>query len=118
MSKNLARESPYSEHQIDVSSKSASIQNKTKHFLTSIIFISIVVTSIVVFSLFQVKLYSKVISYRQEITALEDSITDFSIKNEELRREAEALSSPARLREEAERLGLQPSDRLLKIPIN
>ncbi|HOL54980.1 MAG TPA: hypothetical protein P5253_04675 [bacterium] len=118
MSKNLARESPYSERQADVNLKPASIQNKTKYFLARIVFISVMVTSIVAFSLFQVKLYSKVISYRQEITALEDTITDFSIKNEELRREAEVLSSPARLREEAERLGLQPSDRLLKIPLN
>lgn len=118
MSKILARESLYLEHQVDINAQEALGHRISDFYLAKVALILVLITSMGLLGLLQVRLFCKIISYKQEITALEESIRDLTIKNERLRKEVEALSSPTRLREEAERLGLQPSDKLIDLPIN
>lgn len=118
MSKSLAKESLYLEHQLDVNAQRTSVRKKPSFYLAKIVLVLVFIASMSLFSFFQVRLYSRIITYRREINALEESIRDLTIRNERLRKEFEDLSSPTRLRKEAERLGLQPSDRLLELPIN
>lgn len=118
MSKALVRESLYLERQLDTELQTVPSQNKAKYSFFRLTLIISLVTSMFLVGLFQIKLYSRIVLYKQEITALEDSIRDLTIKNEELKKEVENLSSPTRLSREAERLGLQPSNRLLELPMN
>lgn len=79
---------------------------------------SLLLAGMLTMSLMQVRLYTELIHYQGEIRSLEEMIDNLLTKNEKLRLEAKRLSSPTYLREEGERLGLQPSDKVIILSTN
>jgi len=79
---------------------------------------SVLIIGMLTMGLTQIRLYSRLVHYQGEIRSLEEAIENLSAKNERLRLEAKRLTSPTYLREEGERLGLQPSDKVIILPIN
>lgn len=119
MSRVLARKNLYAEAPLEVTQEHPSITpQRATYTWVRVFFVSALLTSILALSLLQVGLYTKLLHYREEIRSLEEAIDNLSIKNEALKLETERLTSPSRLKEEGKRLNLQPSNRVIILPVD
>lgn len=120
MSKVLARKSLYVDVVLEKAQEHQSIIPKeaTYPWARSSFILALLLTSILTLGLLQVKLYNGLVSYKEEIRSLEEAIDNLSIKNEVLKLEVKKLTSPFRLKEEGKRLNLQPSNRVLILPVD
>lgn len=119
MSRVVTRKSLYVEAPLEATQEHLStVPQRAIYTWVRLFFISALLTSILALSLLQVGLYVKLLHYREEIRSLEEAIDNLSIKNEALRLEAERLASPSRLKEEGKRLNLQPSERVIILPVD
>ncbi|MGB9681734.1 MAG: hypothetical protein ACPL1I_01980, partial [bacterium] len=55
------------------------------------------------------------IKYQEEVSSLTERIEQATLENEGLKKEVERLSSPSRLYQEGERLGMRPADEILEV---
>lgn len=119
MSKVLARKSVYVNVPLEDVQRGLSVApQRALNSWVRLLFVIVLFTSILALGLLPVRLYVNLLQYKGEIRSLEEAIDNLSVKNEILRLEVEKLTSPSRLREEGKRLNLQPSDRVIILPVD
>jgi len=117
MNRILAERNVYVDLQLeDLKEQSPQTHYKIQYRWIRLFLVSVLLVGMFTVSLFQIRLYSGLIRYQEEIRSLEEVIDSLSTKNEQLSLEIIRLTSPTRLRSEGKRLGLQPSNRIIILP--
>jgi|GEM_PF-1132599 cell division protein FtsL len=115
MARELARKSlPYVESEREPKPRSVGIPLARTLWLRFVL-VLVLLSSMVGLGVFQIRLHSDAIKCQEEISSLTRSIDQATLENEGLRKEVERLSSPSRLYQEGERLGMKPADEILKL---
>jgi cell division protein FtsL len=115
MARQLARKLPYIENQVETKSQS-SIVSSGRAIWVRFIIVFLLVSAIVGVGMFQIRLHSETINYKEKVSTLEQEVNQITLENEALKKEVEKLASPSRLYQEGERLGMRPADKFLEVP--
>ncbi|MGC9064069.1 MAG: hypothetical protein ACP5JL_05260 [bacterium] len=115
MARELARKGlPYLESEREPKVQSIKVP-LGKVLWIKFILILVLISSMVGVGVLQIRLHGNAIKYQEEVSSLTERIEQATLENEGLKKEVERLSSPSRLYQEGERLGMRPADEILEV---